>query len=553
MAKGLRLSLANKCQLLFGAAVVLILSAVLTLMAHRMGQLVDRSLLKRAQDYAEAWLADEIQFSRALTPTNTPGGDLPERTNLRVTLMDVSTVDDVAAEGTFPGDAIKHFVTTAGAAEQFAAAIDGQGQTYYRYAMAMRQSDLMRMNKEADGSGAGDFQPVPDAAPAVDPLRMVLLIDLRDRDAAGAKMLNHIYLVVAGLAAGLLAIGVFWFITMRIILSPVRLLRDYAAKVSEGNLNIRADINTGDEFEQLSDMFNTMLEKVKNNDEQLRSVNKSLDLKLGELAESNVALYEANKIKGEFLANVSHELRTPLNAINGFAQVLADTLEAQGDQADEKCKRYINNIISSTRLLLDLINALLDLAKIEAGRMDLRPTPLSVTDTTEGLLNLMRPAAEKAQLELKLAVEANMPVVLTDAGKLQQILFNFLSNAVKFTPAGGKVTLGAVLVPSDKPDGLPEIHFTVSDTGMGIAIENQRRIFDKFIQLDPGVTKEHGGTGLGLTISSELAQMLQGRIEVDSDLGRGATFILIIPTILENRSEPLMPDMVNAGEHTGGI
>ena len=369
-------------------------------------------------------------------------------------------------------------------------------------------------------------------------------------------MLNRIYIVTAGLLAGLLAIAVFWYITMRIVLSPVRVLRSYAEKVSEGDLNIRSDINTGDEFEQLSDIFNTMLENLKSQADQLKSTNKSLDLKLGELAESNVALYEADKIKGEFLANVSHELRTPLNSIIGFAEVLDETLSRSDDPMAPKRRRYISNIISSSRRLLDLINDLLDLAKIEAGRMDLHVVPMSVQDTAEGLINLVRPQAAKRSIELRLKIPPNLPMVQTDAGKVQQILFNFLSNAVKFTPTGGSVTMSAqVLGPApgknhpNRGNGQsPQaMRISISDTGPGIAPEDHPRIFEKFTQLDPSVTKEHGGTGLGLTISHDLSRLLQGRIEIDSELGRGATFSLLVPLALPSQSAPLMPEGMGSG------
>jgi signal transduction histidine kinase len=363
-------------------------------------------------------------------------------------------------------------------------------------------------------------------------------------------MLNRIYMVAAGLFAGLLAIGTFWFITTRIILSPVRVLRDTAEKVSEGDLNIRSDINTGDEFEQLSDMFNTMLANLKTNEEDLRKINKSLDLKLGELAESNVALYEANKIKGEFLANVSHELRTPLNSIIGFAEVLEDTLKDRTGPVDEKRKRYIRNIIVSSRHLLDLINDLLDLAKIEAGRMEVHPTAINIGDMVEGLVNLIRPQAEKRRIELRMQLSPSVPLVTTDAGKCQQVLFNFLSNAVKFTPEGGQVTVATeqsgpppMMQRGGKPDPEGWIKISVTDTGPGIAPEDQDRIFEKFTQLDSTVTREHGGTGLGLTISRQLAEMLHGEITLVSEKGNGATFSIIIPRVLEAHSVPLMPDL----------
>ncbi|MEZ6191492.1 MAG: HAMP domain-containing sensor histidine kinase [Phycisphaerales bacterium] len=541
MPKHLRISLASKCQLLFGAAVVLILTAALTVVAYRMQGLVERGPLQRAQDLAQWWLADEIQFGGKLNEIQRDATELPPDVNKAVSLIDHDRLERQAESDDFFARAVELFQTRP-ANELFEPALDSLGQTYYRYARAIRKSDLASVH----GGAAGGFSPSVGNAALANPLEMVLLIHLRDDDASKQRTLNVITLVTAGLVSGLLAIGAFWFITTRIILSPVRLLHGYASKVSQGDMNIRSDINTGDEFQSLSDMFNTMLGNLKSNQDQLRSINKSLDLKLGELAESNVALYEANKIKGEFLANVSHELRTPLNSIIGFAEVLGEALAGRDDPKDEKRRRYAANIITSSRRLLDLINDLLDLAKIEAGRMEMRTGPVSIADTLEGLINLIKPLAEKQEIVVKQKVQPNLPKVFTDAGKLQQVLFNFLANAVKFTPPKGVVSVEAELV--EKPDGGEPTHLRISvtDTGPGIHPDDQERIFEKFVQLDPGVTKEFGGTGLGLTISQELAELLQGKIELDSSPGRGATFSLTIPLILTEPTTPLMPEIVTS-------
>ncbi len=541
MPRRLRISLASKCQLLFGAAVVLILTAALTVVALRMQGLVERGPRQRAQDLAQWWLADEIRFGGELNEVQRDATGLPPGVSKAVSLIDHNQLERQAESDDFFARAVELFQTRP-TNELFEPAPDAQGQTYYRYARAIRKSDLASVR----GGAAGGFGPTVGTAALADPLEMVLLIHLRDEDARKQRTLNAITLVTAGLVSGLLAIGAFWFITTRIILSPVRLLHGYASKVSQGDMNIRSDINTGDEFQNLSDMFNTMLGNLKSNQDQLRSINKSLDLKLGELAESNVALYEANKIKGEFLANVSHELRTPLNSIIGFAEVLGEALAGRDDPKDEKRRRYAANIITSSRRLLDLINDLLDLAKIEAGRMEMRVGPVSIADTLEGLLNLIRPLAEKQDLAVRQKVQPNMPKVITDAGKLQQVLFNFMANAVKFTPPKGVVSVEAALV-DKKDDGEPtHIRISVKDTGPGIHADDQERIFEKFIQLDPGVTKEFGGTGLGLTISQELAELLQGEIELDSSPGRGATFSLTIPLVLTEPTTPLMPEVVTS-------
>src|SRR4029450_6929102 len=165
----------------------------------------------------------------------------------------------------------------------------------------------------------------------------------------------------------------------RLILQPVRVLQETAEKVSEGDLNIRSDISTGDEFQQLSETFNTMLFNLKTSADQLRSVNKSLDLKLGQLAESNIGLYESNRLKSEFLANVSHELRTPLNSIIGFAELLEEIAKSDHGAA-RKGHPSIGNTLKGGPSLLEMINELLQMAKIEAGRVELSIAPTSLSD-----------------------------------------------------------------------------------------------------------------------------------------------------------------------------
>lgn len=544
MLKGIRISLANKCQLLFGLAVVLVMTAALTVVGWRMQTLVEQAPERRAKDLAEMWLAEQITFGEPVQRIEE--GDQPAfTTGVVLTLINEDELEPAAARDTFLQSAIERFDQTPSAIDYFAASRDADGQLTFRYARAVRASDVERME--------GTFEAGLDAAGLADPLQQVLLVQLRDQEAAMQQTLNRIYIVAAGLFAGLLAIAVFYYITTRIILSPVRVLRGYAERVSEGDILIRSDINTGDEFEQLSDMFNTMLESIKANQDELQSANNTLDMKLMDMAEANVALFEANKVKGEFLANVSHELRTPLNSIIGFAEVMQETLADKTGPMDEKRKRYASNIIVSSRRLLELINDLLDIAKIEAGKMQLRLATVSVIDTLEGLVTLIRPQAEKKQVRLFIEVSPRLPMIETDPGKLQQVVFNFLANAVKFTPAGGTVTLRAESAslpqlpeasrsetpppraPAVSPDPADAayIRISVADTGPGISDDDQERIFEKFTQLDPGVTKSYGGTGLGLTIAKELTVMLGGTVSVDSTPGQGATFSVTLPIVAD--------------------
>ena len=534
MSKKVRISLAAKCQLLFGAAVLLILTAALAVVWVRMQGLVVESQKERARELTNAWLGEMIELAQPLDPDSLQ----EEAHELTLSLVKSEDFEFAPQVDPFLAEAIDYLQTYPDQSEYSRPARDRDGQPYYRYARAIRSSDRDRIT-------GGNFDPTVDVPAIANPLEMVLILDSRSDLAQRQLLVNGAYLAAAGLFAGLLAIGVFWFIITQIILSPVRVLRDTAGKVSEGDLNIRSDINTGDEFEHLSDMFKTMLENLKSNQDQLHTVNKSLDLKLGELAEHNVALYEANRIKDDFLANVSHELRTPLNSIIGFAEVLEETLQDRTGPVAEKRKRYAANIITSSRQLLELINDLLDLAKIEAGRIDLHVGPLSPLDSIEGLVNLIRPQTEKKQIDLQVDCPRNLPLVETDAGKFQQILFNFLANAAKFTPEHGRVTIAAKLLGPAVPDGAERLKVSVSDTGPGIPPEEQERIFEKFTQLDPSVTRAHAGTGLGLTISRELSALLQGQIELASEPGQGATFSLIIPLVLKSRSVALMPDLTD--------
>lgn len=395
----------------------------------------------------------------------------------------------------------------------FARTYDAEGdERVYRYAapLAVEQSCVQchAAQAAATQASAGD-------AP---PLGMVTL-EIASQTSTRQLLLNRVFILTAGLIGGLLAILIFYLVITRLILQPVRVLQETAERVSDGDLNIRSDINSGDEFQVLSETFNTMLANLKKSSDQLQAVNKSLDVKLGQLAESNVALYEANKLKSQFLANVSHELRTPLNSILGFAELLKELTRQSGEA---KVPRYIQNIHSAGHNLLDLINDLLDLAKIEAGRMDVRSEPLSLPDLFEALTGLLKPLSEAKALLISTQVGPDVPIIETDPVKLQQVLYNLLSNAIKFSPNNTEVKLTA----ERTDDG---VTISVIDQGPGIDASKQNLIFEKFRQLDQSVTREYSGTGLGLAISKELAQLMGGSIGVRSVVGQGSTFYISLP------------------------
>jgi two-component system sensor histidine kinase BarA len=301
----------------------------------------------------------------------------------------------------------------------------------------------------------------------------------------------------------------------------------------------------------LSHAFNRMLRNLVSMQDRLRKVNADLDRKVDELAQANMALYESNRLKSDFLATMSHELRTPLNSILGFSEVL---LSSNG--LSDKQNRWVANIQSSGQQLLNLINDILDLAKIEAGKMQVRLVEFSIRDVCEGMLAMFRPMAEKKNIDLRGVFAADIPLLRQDVVKFQQILSNLLSNAIKFTPEGGRVQLKAEVDPLGAPPaGLSSyarwggggyVVLTVSDTGVGIAREEQELIFEKFRQAGNPLTRQHAGTGLGLSIVRELSKLLGGEVSLQSELGRGSTFTVRLP--LQLSEEPRLEfDLAHEG------
>jgi len=342
---------------------------------------------------------------------------------------------------------------------------------------------------------------------------------------------NNAILLATAIVTTFLAMVAAYAIVRYVIVKPVLHLKDVSDSIARGNLDLRADIRTGDEFEELSHAFNRMLRHLVAVQEELRQVNGSLDAKVDELAQVNMRLFEMNNLKNDFLTTMSHELRTPLNSILGFSDVLAGSA-----QLDEKQKRYLKNIQGSGKDLLTMINDILDLAKIESGKMELHLVEFSIEDSIARLVDMVRPLAEKKNIDLSYEVDPELPPLHQDPGKLQQIIYNLLSNAIKFTPEGGRVRVSAAL-------GDEEGQFTLrmDDTGVGIPLEDQETIFEKFRQgnTTPGsenaLTREFAGTGLGLSIVKELCKLLGGEVTLKSELGKGSTFTICAPIHLAEK------------------
>jgi len=252
-----------------------------------------------------------------------------------------------------------------------------------------------------------------------------------------------------------------------------------------------------------------------------------------ELEEQNLRIQEANRLKSEFLATMSHELRTPLNSVIGFAEVLVD---GKAGPMNAEQHEYLNDILTSGQHLLHLINDVLDLAKIEAGKMELDPEPFSLRAAAEEVCTITRPMALRRHITLSLAVAEAADSVTLDLRKFKQVLYNLLSNAVKFSHEEGVVKLVI------EQDADQRLHIAVKDSGIGIKSHDLPRIFREFEQLESGASRRFPGTGLGLALSKKIVELHNGTIKVESEFGKGSTFSIIMPRWV-SRTEKPSPEM----------
>ncbi|QDU23217.1 ATP-binding protein [Urbifossiella limnaea] len=396
-------------------------------------------------------------------------------------------------------------------------------KAYYYYSALRAAPSCVGCHRDPEKMGRPELAR-PDLKP--NDLIGIVRIRLTTREIEEGFHTNRAVLISFAVGTSLLIIAGSYLMIRYVIVKPLKHLKEVSEAIAGGELNIRSEIQTGDEFEDLSHAFNRMIRNLTNTQDRNKKLISDLDRKVDELARVNMALYENNRLKGDFLATMSHELRTPLNSIIGFSEVLLSA-----DNMTEKQQRYAGNIMTGGKQLLALINDVLELAKLEAGKMRLRPEPLDVAAACEHAAAMFRQQAEKKNIDLKVLVEPGTPAVRQDAGKLHQVLSNLLSNAVKFTPEGGRVTLRAA------SDGA-ELVLTVADTGVGIAPEEQELVFEKFRQTANPLTREQGGTGLGLSIVRELAKLLGGDVGLHSELGRGSTFTVRVAARLAD--EPLL-------------
>lgn len=323
-----------------------------------------------------------------------------------------------------------------------------------------------------------------------------------------ASLLIALAIMIAGFLAAIL--------TASRIGEPILLLKEKAERIGRGDYDQKLDLSRSDEVGMLAASFNRMVVDLKDSRIKLEKRTEELELRRRE-AEA------ANKAKSNFLANMSHELRTPLNAIIGFSDIM---VRGMAGPLAETQKEYLSDILISGRHLLSLINDILDLARIEAGKMECELSEFNLADLVERSLVLFREKVSKHGILLGVAAEPEMPPVHGDEMKIKQVIVNLLSNAVKFTPDGGSVTIRTRTL---NEGGVAYAEIAVADTGIGIAPADQQRLFQPFVQVDPHLTKKYEGTGLGLALCKHFVELHHGDIAVESRPGQGSTFTVKIP------------------------
>ncbi len=347
--------------------------------------------------------------------------------------------------------------------------------------------------------------------------------------------------IVAGLFAVFATIAAFAlaFVRVRSIVKPIRQLTVAASEISQNHWDVqlpKAD-SSADEISSLTTSFGAMVEAVQDRNVKLTQLNNELSAQAKELLRANALAKESARLKSEFMSTMSHELRTPLNAILGFSGIM---LQGMGGEMDEDARHMVERIDSNSQRLLGLINNVLDLAKIEAGRMELTMQPFEPRTLAEDWKAQMGILAEKKALHFEVNVDRNLPETLYgDPERITQIAVNLLSNAFKFTDRG------QVILNIGRQNDKWIIR--VSDTGVGIPPHALNYIFDEFRQVDGTSTRVYGGSGLGLAIVRNMCRMMDGTIKVASELTKGSVFTVTLPLItqynFDAKAEAPMPEM----------
>lgn len=400
-----------------------------------------------------------------------------------------------------------------------------------RLGPASGAGDLMR---QAAGMVAGHYEdlngrPVIGTAVPVPGTSWTVIAEIPVSEAFVYRHVASRLLLAGWLGLGLAVAFVVYLLLNRQFLDPIQQLWAGAKRIEDGDLTYRIRMAPDSEIGQVGVAFDEMASS-------LQARERDAETQRAALIEAKEVAEAANQAKSQFLANMSHELRTPLNGIKGMLQLLEES-----DLTDRQ-RRFVGLGLSSSGILVDLVNDVLDVSKIEAGHFDLDCAAFSLRDCVTGAVDLLVDKAGQKGLAMKVELADELPArVMGDGNRLRQVLLNLVGNAVKFTERG-EVVVSARVVGGD--ERRREMELCVRDTGPGIPESQQEKIFESFVQGDVSMSRQHGGTGLGLSISRHLVRLMGGRLWVESEEGKGSTFYLTLG--LEEVATPVEPDREDA-------
>lgn len=472
----------------------------------------------------------EYKFLSCSTVAMGVGAMLAAETDYKLKPTNLTYRNILNAPDDFEVEAITYLQTFPSATEYWA--IDHMdGEPVFRYLTPLT-IDKHCLDCHGEPKGILDISGYPKEGLAIGDfagaLSLTMPMDIYLENMHGSQMSNAFFTIILVLVC----IVCIYLLVTRMVTSSLRELETAVAKVGSGqwditfkNLRAKGEIRRlTNHFQnmtnQLRDLYTNLEKKVEMRTDELEKANLVLKQHQAELEQMNLRLKEANLYKSEFLAVMSHELRTPLTSIIAFTELLLVELPPE----DEKNAHIIEEILTNSQILLRLINNILDLAKIEAGKDELSLEVVDMHDILALVDTVISPLATNKKISFTALVEPDVPLTKADPEKIRRVIENLAGNAIKFTPENGEVKIHIKY-----KDYTHEILIQVIDNGIGIKEEDQKYIFEKFTQADSSSSRKYGGTGLGLSLAKELVELHGGWIKVESTWGGGSTFIVGIP------------------------
>ncbi|HKY07949.1 MAG TPA: ATP-binding protein [Candidatus Binatia bacterium] len=404
--------------------------------------------------------------------------------------------------------------------------------TFYELTFPVRTQQV-RLEREEIGLMLDEMPAAGSAPPAEKNIGLAAVGMSLSQKRVNATIIG-IFRTIGALTIVVILAGILVTVLLvKVIAGPINQLVTATKRIAEGDLISQLTIKSRDEIGELARSFNRMSEAIDQREGELRShaeeldrLNRQLLSQQQRLEEINAELAAASRHKSQFLANMSHELRTPLNAILGFSGILSNP--SLGKVSEPERREFLGNIVSSGKHLLDLVNQVLDLSKIEVNKLPLKQSSFRIAGVVEGVRQTLEPLAEEQRISIVTSLDPALGTVVADETRFRQILFNLVGNAIKFTPEAGTVTITSKLREH-------WAEFSVMDTGIGIKAEDRERIFQEFERVEITAGRRFEGTGLGLTLAKSFVELHGGKMWVESELGKGSTFSFLLPINVTSR------------------